>query len=196
MIAQNTIKSEKALRDLIIKNLKKEVWPNTKPSIDFIYKLLDDAYNSGIEYDVSDLHTPILAFAADSTHQARYCMDCVAKMRFMSKDKEELEKVNSPKDIIVFFDIEVFPNLFLVNYKEAGEGKPVIRLINPDAHAMEELFKYKLIGFNNRRYDNHILYACYLGYSVEQLYNLSQRIINGDREAFFGEAYKLSYTEV
>ena len=196
VIAQNTIKSEKALRELILKSLRKEVWPNTKPSIDFIYKILDEAYESGIEYDVSDLHTDILAFAADSTNQAKYCMDCVAKMRFMSKEKEEQEKVNSPKDVLVFFDIEVFPNLFLVNYKEAGEGKPVIRMINPDANAIEELFQYKLVGFNNRRYDNHIIYACYLGYSIEQLYELSQRIINGDREAFFGEAYKLSYTDV
>ena len=196
VIAQNIIKSEKALRELILKSLRKEVWPNTKPSIDFIYKILDEAYESGIEYDVSDLHTDILAFAADSTHQAKYCMDCVAKMRFMSKEKEEMEKVNSPKDVLVFFDVEVFPNLFLVNYKEAGEGKPVIRMINPDANAIEELFQYKLIGFNNRRYDNHIIYACYLGYSIEQLYELSQRIINGDREAFFGEAYKLSYTDV
>ena len=196
VISQNTIKSEKALRDLIVKGLRKEVWPNTKPSIDFIYKILDEAYASGIEYDVSDMHTAILAFAADSTHQARYCMDCVAKMRFMSKEKEEQERVKSVKDPIVFFDIEVFPNLFLVNYKVAGEGNPVIRMINPDSHAMEELFQYRLVGFNNRRYDNHIIYACYLGYSVEQLYGLSQRIINGDRDAFFGEAYKLSYTDV
>lgn len=196
VLSEKTIRSEKALRDLIVKGLRKEVWPNTKPSIDFIYKVLDEAYASGIEYDVSDMHTDILAFAADSTHQAKYCMDCVAKMRFMSADKEEQEKVNSHKDDIVFFDVEVFPNLFLVNYKLAGEGNPVIRMINPDSHAMEELFQYKLVGFNNRRYDNHIIYACYLGYSVEQLYDLSQRIINGDRDSFFGEAYKLSYTDV
>ena len=35
-----------------------------------------------------------------------------------------------------------------------------------------------------------------MGYSNEQLYNLSQRIISGDRDAFFGEAYNLSYTDV
>ena len=198
VISNTTIKSEKALRDLIFKNLRKEVHPNTKPSVDFIYKILDDAYASGLEYDVSDLHTTILDFAAKSHHQARYCMDCVAKMKFKSKDKEEVERreeETSDIDELVFFDVEVFPNLFLVNFKVAGEH-PVIRLINPKPTDIEDLFRYKLVGFNNRRYDNHILYGCFLGYSNKDLYNLSQRIINGERDAFFGEAYKLSYTDV
>lgn len=197
VISASTIKSERALRDLVIKNLKKEVWPNTKPSVDFIYKILEEAYDSGIEYDISDMHTAVLAFAADSTNQAKYCMDLVSKMHFVSKDIE-LQKQEENRDgkPIVFFDIEVFPNLFLVNYKVAGEGKPVIRMINPDPAAIEELFSYRLIGFNNRRYDNHILYARYLGYTVEDCYKQSQKIINGERDAFFSEAYKLSYTDV
>lgn len=197
VISNNTIKSERALRDLIVKGLRKEVWPNTKPSIDFIFKVLDEAYESGIEYDVSDMHTAILAFAADSTNQAKYCMDCVAKMHFVSKDLEEkiFEEIREDKPL-VFFDIEVFPNLFLVNYKVAGEGSPVIRMINPTSQAIEELLQYRLVGFNNRRYDNHILYARYLNHSIESLYERSQKIINGDREAFFGEAYRISYTDV
>ena len=56
--------------------------------------------------------------------------------------------------------------------------------------------KYRLVGFNNRRYDNHIIYARLLGYSNDQLYNLSQRIVNGDNNAFFREAYNLSYTDI
>ena len=35
-----------------------------------------------------------------------------------------------------------------------------------------------------------------MGYTNEQLYNLSQRIINNSRNAMFGEAYNLSYTDV
>lgn len=197
VISTETIKSEKALRSLIIKNLKKEVWPNTKPSVDFIFKILDEAYNEGFEYDVSDLHTSVLAFAADSTNQAKYCMDLVGKMHFVSKDIEERRNEENRDDKpIVFFDIEVFPNLLLINYKEAGEGKPVIRLINPSPNDIEMMFNYRLIGFNNRRYDNHIIYARYLGYSIEDCYKISQRIINGERDAFFGEAYRLSYTDV
>jgi len=197
VISNATIKSERALRDLVVKGLKKEVWPNTKPSIDFIFKVLDEAYDSGVEYDLSDMQTAVLAFAADSTHQARYCMDCVAKMHFVSKDLEERRVEEKREDKpIVFFDIEVFPNLLLVNYKVAGDGCPVIRMINPDPAAIESLFQYRLIGFNNRRYDNHILYARYLGHSIEDCYKQSQKIINGDRDAFFGEAYRLSYTDV
>ena len=196
VISNSTIKSERALRDMVVKNLKKEVHPNTKPSVDFIYKILDDAYNSGMEYDISDMHTAVLAFAANSTHQAKYCMDLVAKMHFVSKDLEERRVEESREDKpIVFFDIEVFPNLLLVNYKAAGDS-PMVRMINPDPNAIEELFQYRLIGFNNRRYDNHILYARYLGHSIEECYLQSQKIINGDRDAFFTEAYRLSYTDV
>jgi hypothetical protein len=35
-----------------------------------------------------------------------------------------------------------------------------------------------------------------MGYTNEQLYNLSQRIIGGDSNAFFGEAYNISYTDI
>ena len=35
-----------------------------------------------------------------------------------------------------------------------------------------------------------------MGYTNEQLYNLSQRIISGSRNCFFGEAYNVSYTDV
>ena len=115
-------------------------------------------------------------------------------MKFKSDDVSE--PVNSKNSTLVFYDVEVFPNLFLVNYKAQGEGKPVIRLINPTPTEIEELLQFRLIGFNCRKYDNHMLYARLMGYSNEQLYNLSQRIISGDRDAFFGEAYNLSYTDV
>lgn len=99
-------------------------------------------------------------------------------------------------DIPVFFDIEVFKNLLLVNWKEAGEGKGVVRMINPTRAEIGELFRKKLIGFNCRRYDNHVLYARYMGYDNEALYRLSQRIISGSKNAMFGNAYDISYTDV
>ena len=99
-------------------------------------------------------------------------------------------------DLPVFFDIEVFPNLLLVNWKEAGEGKGVVRMINPTRAEIGELFHKKLIGFNCRRYDNHVLYARYMGYDNEALYRLSQRIISGSKNAMFGSAYDISYTDV
>jgi hypothetical protein len=47
MLQAETIQSEKGLRDLIARNLRKEIHPGTKPSIDFIKKILDDAYEQG-----------------------------------------------------------------------------------------------------------------------------------------------------
>lgn len=188
------IKSEKGLRTLIKRNLNKEIWPATKPSIDFIYKVLEDAYSSGLNYDVTDMRNAILAFAASSTHQADYCIKLVNKMQFKSAEQSTAGKNDQAKR--VFYDVEVFPNLFLVNWKIEGENKPVVRMINPTSTEIEDLMRFRLIGFNCRRYDNHILYARLMGYSNEQLFNLSQRIIGGSKNAFFGEAYNVSYTDV
>ena len=202
IVNSDTVKSERGLRTLIQRNLAKEIHGSTKPSVDFIYKILEDAYNDeSLSYDVSDMRNAVLAFAAGSTHQAANCIKLVNKMRFKSKDileeeaRHEEDPVTAP---IVFYDVEVFPNLFLVNWKAAGEGKPVVRMINPKPSEIEELMRYRLIGFNCRRYDNHILWARLMGYSNQMLYDLSQRIINGGKrnDAFFGEAYNVSYTDV
>ena len=191
------IKNEKMLRTMIKRNLNKEYHAATKPSVDYIAKLLDDAYASGIGYDVSDLKNEIFAFAAGSTHQADYCIKLANKMKFKS---EEVSETTDADGDLVFFDCEVFPNLFLVNWKVAGEGKPVVRMINPKPHEIEQLLKFKLVGFNNLQYDNHMIYSCLMGYTNEQLYNLSQRLVSKDREvsrrAKFSEAYNLSYTDV
>lgn len=193
MVNFEAVKSEKSLRTLIKRNLNKEIHPGTKPSIDFIYKILEDAYNSGLRYDVSDMRNAILTFAANSTHQSEYCVKLVAKMKFKSEDASDGMK-NDDRPII-FYDIEVFPNLFLVNYKIQGVDKPVVRLINPNSKQMEDLMQYRLIGFNCRRYDNHLIYARFMGYNNEQLFNLSQKIVT-EGVGFFKEAYNLSYTDV
>jgi hypothetical protein len=188
------VKNEKSIRTLIMRNLNKEYHAGTKPSIDFINTILEDAYNSGMKYDVTDLRNEILAFAANSTNQAPYCIKLANKMKF--KSDEPSENVESTEKKLIFYDVEVFPNLFLVNWKLAGEENPVVRMINPPSRDIEDLLRYNLVGFNCRRYDNHILYARLMGYTEEQLYNLSQKIIKGSRNAFFGEAYNLSYTDV
>ena len=190
----DSIQSEKGLRTLIKRNLCKEYHPGTKPSIDFIYKILEDAYNSDLKYDVSDMIDAIISFAAGSTHQADYCLSLVNKMKFKSDDISEPKKDKEAK--LVFYDIEVFPNLFLVNWKFAGEGKPVVRMINPTPSEIVELMGFNLVGFNCRRYDNHLIYARMLGYSNEELYNLSQAIIGNQPNCMFGEAYNVSYTDV
>lgn len=187
------IRSEKALRVMIRRNLNKEYHGYTKPSIDFIKEILDGAYESGLTYDVTDMRNSILAFAADSSNNASYCVKKVGEMRFKSKEKEiDIPKNKAP---IVFFDCEVFPNLFVVCWKLAGKENPVISLINPTPSEIESLCDYRLIGFNNRKYDNHMLYACMIGWTPRDIFGLSQRIIER-KEGFFGEAYNLSYTDI
>lgn len=194
VVNENVITNERTIRKQIAQNLRKEVHANTKPSVDFIKKILDEAYASGVSYDVSDLRNNIINFAASSTHQSGACLDLVSKMHFTSDD---VAQTHAKRDEIVFYDIEVYQNLFIVCWKYAGPEHTVVKMRNPSPEAIEELCGAKLIGFNNRKYDNHILYARMMGYSNEQLYNLSQRIISGkDRNAFFGEAYNLSYTDV
>ena len=190
-----SIKNEKALRTIIRRSLAKEYAPHaTVTSCEFIKKVLNDAYESGMHYDVTNLRPYIMTFAAKSSHHASDCLKMVDQMHF--KSDEPSEAMESLEDFLIFYDVEVFPNLLLVNWKKEGEGNPVNRMINPSPNEIEDLIRFKLVGFNCRRYDNHILYARMLGYSEAQIYELSQKIIGGSSNAFFGEAYDISYTDV
>ena len=194
MVDVKQIQNEKHLRILIKKALAKEISPYTKPSVDFIAHVMDEAYEGNVPYNVDDMRNAILGFAASSTNQAETCLKIVSKMHFKSKDDIEAPPTEDGKKPIVFFDCEVFPNLLLVNWKFAKQEK-VYRLVNPSPEEIENLTKYRLIGFNNRKYDNHILWGRMIGMSIEQIYALSDRIVN-QHEGFFGEAYNLSYTDI
>ena len=198
MVDFDGIKNEKGLRTIIQDCLEKKHHGATKPEVDFIYKVLEDAYKSGMEYDVTDLRTKILSFASKSSNQSAYCVKLVSKMKFCS------EKVNSAEDTIdsegpmVIYDVEVFKNLLLICWKIYHDDT-IHRMFNPSPMDVEKLTKYRLVGFNNRKYDNHILYARILGYDEYQIYELSQKIISSDknsRNAMFSGAYNLSYTDV
>lgn len=199
MINFDGIKSEKTLRTLIKRHLNKEIMGNTKPSIDMIKKCLDEAYESGLGYDVSDMKNAVFALAASSTNQADTCLKLVGQMKFKSEEASETANTSDTDDL-VFYDVEVFSNLFLVCYKFAGEDKPVVALVNPTPAEIENLIRFKLVDFNGRNYDRHLLYACLMGYTTEQLYNLSQKIINSEKgskdSGKFSQAYNLGYTDV
>ena len=207
VLPANTIQSEKGLRELVLRNLRKEIHPGTKPSIDFIYKILDEAYKSGLQYDLTDMRGRIVAFANNSTNQSWACLKIVQQMKFQGDElaapkqtPEEFMASGSPVPAafdgrLVFFDVEVYPNLFVVCWKFKGD--PVVtKMINPSAQEVEGLFNLKLVGYNCRRYDNHILYGAHLGYTNAQLYQLSQRIIGGVPSSMFGEAYNLSFADI
>lgn len=196
VVSEEVVKSERALRDLIERNLNKEIHANTTQSINFIYQILEDAYDQGLKYDVTDMRNRIQIFALSSSHQAEHCIRMVSKMKFKSEEMAEAVEAEDDRPI-VFYDVEVFPNLFLVVWKKIGPENKKIIWYNPTSEQMTELRQYRLIGFNNRKYDNHMIYAREIGYTPLQIFDLSQRIIvDGDKDAFFGNAYNLSYTDI
>lgn len=211
LVDQKQVASEEGLIKLIKRNLNKEIVASTKSSIDFIYNDLQKAYDSGLKYDVSRLYNAVLNFAMGSTHQADYCIQKVMSMKFRSGDDPEdyppAERKESDEEReknLVFYDVEIFrpdketgnPGLFLICYKKRG-NHPVVRMYNPRPAEVQKFLNYDLVDFNGRNYDRHMTYArANRGYSNEALYNLSQKIIEGDKDAKFRPAYNNGYLDV
>lgn len=208
MVNTTELKTEAGIISRIGACLRKEHHGATAPEVSFIKKTLDDAYNSGMTYDVRMLFTDVLAFANNSTHQKDKCVKDVLSMHFCSDDilKEDTPDMPSgtqedevDESRFVFFDVEVAPNVFLICWKfiDIGDEKhSVVRMYNPTPKEVRSILKYPLVGFNNRRYDNHIIYSKVHGYSVDDLFKLSSRIVSGDKNAMHGGAYNLSETDV
>lgn len=194
MIDFEGFKSEKALRSFVMKCLNKEHHGATKPEMDFLAKTLEDAYNSGMKYDISDMEPAVRAFANSSSNQRDICNKLYKEMKFKSEEPVETVPDSSVEKPIVLYDLEVFPNLFVCVYKTLDS--PKVYLINPKPAQIDKLMEYRLVGFNNRRYDNHILWAAHLGMNNEQLYEISQGIIDKNESCFFRDAYNLSYTDI
>lgn len=198
--------NEKELRAFIHACLNKKHHGATKPEVDYIKAKTDELYEVGIPYDIRDMFPAIRTFAEESTNKKDICLKTIAKIHFCSKDCEEMDFVaaDSPEyeeAPIAFFDVEVFPNLFILNWKLLGKEHPVNRMINPDPMDVYKMFcmnKYRWIGFNNRRYDNHIVKAWANGDRTNyDLYKLSQRIIvHKDQNAFLMDAWNISYTDI
>lgn len=208
VINNRVVQSERGLRAQVERNLRKEIHPATKPSMDFIKKILDDAYEQGVRYDLTDMMPRLMAFAANSSNQKTQCLKILQELHLKSdhadQPEETLEDTKAAPtqtDRLAYYDVEVFPNLFVVCWKFEGDinafGVPnVVKMINPSPQQIEELLTLKLVGFNVRKYDNHILYARLMGFNNQRLYELSKRIISGDNNALFREAYNLSYADI
>lgn len=205
IVDEYVIKDQKHLINLINKALRKEVEPGaTVTCVDFIGKVLEDAYNSGITYDVRDMKAAILAFAGSSHNHSLECLDKAQNFHYTSETEAEwtepplLVKDGDGKEKRAFFDTEVFPNLFILVYKP--EGEDCIPLINPSGSEVLEVFqKYQMIGYNNLGYDNSICMARIRGESLYELFVRSQNIINapkGRNDWIIREAKNLSYTDV
>lgn len=208
MIDTYKLKDQDHLINAIKKSLRKgDNVGGTKCEIDLINKNLNEAYASGMYYDVSDMAHDILSFGMQSTNNSDYCMKVVAQMKFKCKEIEEAEKQadvgnkrsydsdDDPLKDLDIFDIEMYrptkegeldadgkenPGLFLICWKHYGIGDTpddVYVLINPKPHEVELFVKRKLGGFNNLAYDNPMVYCRMLGYNNWRLYDLSGRLV-------------------
>ena len=202
--------TEKTLRNFVKRQLgmiegKEPSHPNTKPTIDFIAHEIQKAADMGLEYDITDLRHAVFMRAIRSTNNKDYCLAVFQKIPWSTmrddEGKTEAKLTNFtkiyPKEELVFFDIEVYPNLFVVVWKKYHEDE-FTRWINPTPDQIEYLMTFPLVGFNNRRYDNHILYARLLGSNNMELFTQSHRIINekNAKSGMYAAAYELSYTDI
>lgn len=196
VVDEKVIKDEKHLRNLIKKALNKETdLGGTKPNIDFIDHLLTEAAQQGLHFDVTDMRQAIYTFASKSSNHAPYCMSKVNDMKFCSE--EVSEAVDAANDTMIVLDVEVYPNFNCLCWKYLNKGDEVFKCPFPSPDYIEQLLQYKIGGFNNRAYDNHIIYAMLMGYSPEMLFKLSQRLIDKNSgERGFNEARNLSEFDV
>ncbi len=72
-----------------IGNTIRNQWRDTavRDGVEFIYDILNRAYDKGVSYDVSDLYFSVVYYAMSNPSDT-YCMDLVNKMHFRSKDFE------------------------------------------------------------------------------------------------------------
>lgn len=209
MINKEIKMTQDSLREKIEKNLQKGYHADTSSSINFINKLLNEAYESGLQYDLTDMRKAVRDFAMSSTNQSDRCFKVYRQMKFKSASAE-IEPELPPDDDTennhrkIVLDTEIYkpgennPGLFLICWKFLGAPKEqIVAMINPKPHEVEDLFKFDIIGYNCRDYDNHMLYAASQGKNNAQLYDLSNRIINlRDKDSKFGIAYNISWCDV
>lgn len=201
VLTEKAIESELHLRNLIEKNLRKEIHQNTHSSMCMIQKVLDEAYtNPNLFYDVTDLMEEIIHFALGSSNQSEQCMQIVALLKLKKeKPRESQFKEDINGAPIVWYDIEVFPNLFVVCWAYDRDDwdtyDDIHVMINPSAEDIKNFIKFNIGGFNNLSYDNQILYAAAQGWSLMELYKLSQAIVHGESKGFY-QAKHISYCDI
>ena len=91
----------------------------------------------------------------------------------------------------MFFDIECYPNYFLILFKHEQTDKHIaFELTDPEASFSEPmkdailwvLYRFCVIGFNSRSYDIPMVMASLQGFTCKQLKELSDSIINSENK--------------
>jgi hypothetical protein len=82
----------------------------------------------------------ILAFASSSSNQAPYCLKAVSKIKFTTIEPEDSNEIQVAagqryyeKEDLWFYDVEVFPNLFIIVYKQYGRPESKVTLNQPNS---------------------------------------------------------------
>ena len=216
MVDMEAIQDDIHLHNAIIYYMRKpEPFTHTVDAFGKIERVLEEAYAAGFSYNCMDLYEMVRKFGESSTNHDKECRRRLTKMKFMSKDCAEKQFENFTEqhardaavaldihqsfsdDRIVFFDVEVYPNLFVVCWKFLNEDN-VYAMVDPSSEEIDTFMKLKLVGFNNRKYDNHILMGRAFGFNNYRLFKLSQNIINSDNrnDYFFREAYNIGYADI
>lgn len=105
---------------------------------------------------------------------------------FGDQELIDLSKQVSPKPTLVF-DIETYPNYFLIAFRCYHSGKVVTFELSPDQPKLDTVKlkwvaeNFRLVGFNSWAYDEPMLWAAIAGLWNCELYQLSNQIINQDR---------------
>ena len=156
---------------------------------------MDEAYESGIHYDLNDISNDVYGFCLNSSNNKDYCLKLFDEMKFRSPDPSMGITEEGDDRPLVFFDCEVYPNLFVLVLKPANSDK-YMKLINPNPDIVESCVQsMNLVGFNNWYYDNNILWAWIMHYNNADLYALSTSMIQeGVRP--FNESKNVSFTDI
>lgn len=194
LVSQKTLADSKHLLVMIKKCLDKE-YGSTTQNIHFINDLLNEASEQGMVYDMTELYRPILDLAKHSTNQRDHCIKMVNSMKL--KSEAPAEEVVDGEAPLIFYDLEIFKNLFMCGYMPDTDSEDVFILTNPSPEDLKKLFKYNLVDFNGIHYDRHLMYArAERDYTLLQCYDLSQRIVGGGRDVGFYESKNLGYLDL
>lgn len=97
---------------------------------------------------------------------------------------------------VISLDIEIYPNDWLFGFKDSETGKK--HFIWNDVDKLKKFFKYykgtMKVGFNTSNFDNYIIAGILKGYSHEQLFAISNQIVNtprGEPKPLLNQLYKI-----
>lgn len=166
------IKDAKHLEFFILKGVRGEYGSHIV-TMNFLAKVIDQCYESGsFEYNIEYLRENIVVYARNSTNHAKECEDIAWSLHLVSKNYVDERP-------IAFFDFEVFKNFNCMAWGLLDSDQVNCEIF-PSAKTIVTFFKtYRVIGYNNKRYDNMIAEAIISGAEPMELYKLSKRLVSG-----------------